>query len=441
MATRFIENGGRDRPASPVTSGKGIVPGRAAAQNFKISTGKKAMASSTPTSKLASTAPAPGYNSNPSAARNTYPQPQFYPQQPPSFSRGGLDSSSIASDFDKTITSDLGIEPNVRHEYYEDEDMYTQNAAYDSYSQSQQPQQSYKHRLNHKQSHSPMIDVKAEQESQRHLASSISGRFEGQHSKSRSFELRPAEEQVSGQLAAQGSRKRSRSGERNGAPSTILEERSSQMEDLEDEHLRPEDELDIREPEAEVMPENDMLEEEDFETPSNSPRKNRRAQEPPSSQPGPRVEKPAAANPKIVTPEYSDAELLKMSYAQLEKEPWEKADESKSFQLSKPLKPTSLLKDKMEHYVAEEEQDAQVAFFKQMSNTEWEEGGDWFVDQFADLMKKIKIKRVEKRAVTNKYEEEINSREKLVRGKSDNLDREFRDMRVGGEGILRGKRV
>ncbi|CZR62532.1 uncharacterized protein PAC_12429 [Phialocephala subalpina] len=438
MATRFIESGGRNRPGSPATGGKGIIPERASAQKFKISTGSKAMASSTSAAKLPSTAPAPGYNSNPSTTRNTFPQPQFYPQQPPSFSRGGLDSSSVASDFDKTITSDLGIELNGGHEFYEDEDMYSQHAEYDSYGQSRHPTP-HKHKLHHQ---SPMVDLKVEQEGQRHLASSISGRFEGQHNKSRSFELRPAEEPASGQLAAQGSRKRSRSRERNGqlnAPSTILEERSSQMDDF-DEELRMPEELDVRQPEAEVLQERDEQEEEDFETPSNSPRKNRLAPEPPSSQPGPII-KAAATTPKQKGPDYEDAALQKMSYTQLEKEPWEKVDENRSFQLAKPLKDTSLLADKMEHYVSSQEQDAQVAFFKQMPNHEWEEAGDWFVEQFADLMKKIKNKRVDKRAITKKYEEEISARERLVRGKSDNLDREFRDMRVGGEGILKGKRV
>ncbi|KAE8450507.1 hypothetical protein EG329_006237 [Mollisiaceae sp. DMI_Dod_QoI] len=434
MASRFVEN--RNRPGSPATARAGALGDRSAAQGLKISTAKKSKTNSAPTSSLASTTLAPAYTSNPSTSRSTFAQNQYYPQQAP-YSKGGFDDSSVASDFDHTVTSDLGFEPNHDDGYYEnDNDILAQMTDYQSYSQSQHPQQAFPHRLQHKPSQSPIVDLKAEQDIQRQMQSSgISGRFEGQHGRSRSFELRPADDRVSGQLAAQGSsRKRSRSGERNGAPSTIYEERSSQMGDIEDE-------VDPRVPEVIILSERDDIEEVDSETPSNSPRKGRRVQEPPSSQPVPRVVKAAVPAPDIILPEYSDGALQKMDFAELEKEPWEKVDDKKSFQLAKPLRENSSFKDKMEHYVFKEGQDAQVAFYGQLSTDDWEEGGDWFVERFAELVNEIKNKRKEKKETTRSYEAEISAREKLVRGKSDGFDREFKAMRVGGEGILRNKKV
>jgi hypothetical protein len=74
-----------------------------------------------------------------------------------------------------------------------------------------------------------------------------------------------------------------------------------------------------------------------------------------------------------------------------------------------------------------------------LSTKEWEESGDWFVDRFAGLMGALKEKRRQIRSVTEKYETELRDREKIIKGQSDGLDTMFKDMRRGGEDMLRGK--
>lgn len=63
------------------------------------------------------------------------------------------------------------------------------------------------------------------------------------------------------------------------------------------------------------------------------------------------------------------------------------------------------------------------------------------IDKFADLLKQMKQKKQEKRELTEKFEAEIEAREKAVRGKSDLLDKMFDEMKASGEGVLRGKIV
>lgn len=340
---------------------------------------------------------------------------------------------SVASDFDATITSDIGMEskyPEYNKAYYGYEDFQSEDVQPHA-TRSSLSQSSFQHVLQHKQSQSPMIDPNAEPELLRQPHTpGISGRFDAQQNQFGNLAVRSFEDPASAQVE-KGSRKRSRSGERY-QPSTIFEERSSQLDTFEDD--------DVHSQEAGILPE--RHDNEDYvQTPSNSPRKNHYAQNPPGSQTSNRAGKTPATVENPVLPEYTDAALQKMAYADLEKEPWETVDSKKGFQLAKPLRDTNSLQEKLEHYTFKEEQDAQVAFFDQLSFEQWEEGGDWFVDRFAELIKEIKNKRMEKKKIAQKYEEEISAREKLVRGKSDHLDREFRDMRVGGEGILRGKKV
>jgi hypothetical protein len=74
-----------------------------------------------------------------------------------------------------------------------------------------------------------------------------------------------------------------------------------------------------------------------------------------------------------------------------------------------------------------------------MSTTDWEESGDWFVDRFSQIMQDMKNNRKKRRAITEKFESEIRAREEAVRGKSENLKKTFEDMQASGEGVLRGK--
>ncbi|KUJ10356.1 uncharacterized protein LY89DRAFT_689630 [Mollisia scopiformis] len=427
MASRFtqLQEQARNGTNSPVPR-SGVIPGREDAHQLKFKHGSVSSTSK----KLPGITPVPVYTSNPPAYRTTYPPAQYVPEQVSSFG-GGLDDSTVASDFDETITSDLAVPHHFAEDDetqpFEDEEPYaSQQAEYQSYSQSQHPRLSVQHRLQHKQSQSPMIEQNAEQELLR-----ISGQFGGQ--KHGNLVVRSLEDPTPSRAKRQ-SRKRSRSGDHNAQPSIIVEERSSQMDDVEE--IMP------QLPESEVLSENDESEEEDAPTPNPSPSKNRRKKEPLISQQTPRPVKPTEAPKKDpIVPDYTDAQLRKMTYAELENESWEKIDDKKTFQLAKPLRDTSALEEKMEHYAFKEGQDAQVAFYGQLSHSDWENGGDWFVERFTDLMNELKKKRIEKKAITQKYEAELSAREKSVRGKSDNLDREFKDMRVGGEGILKGKRV
>ena len=129
-----------------------------------------------------------------------------------------------------------------------------------------------------------------------------------------------------------------------------------------------------------------------------------------------------------------------MAYKDLKKETWD----PKTFILKRAnpagtQNPEFSLEDCIEYTVQHESAENQVQFFQDMSMEEFEEAGDFFIDKFADLMKKIKEARKKKRELVTAFETEIETREKAVRGKSETFDKQFKDMRAGGEGVLRGK--
>lgn len=78
----------------------------------------------------------------------------------------------------------------------------------------------------------------------------------------------------------------------------------------------------------------------------------------------------------------------------------------------------------------------QTQFCASITASQWEDCGDWFVEQFAFLTGKMKEARREKRRVAMGFEEEIAARERLVRAKTEGFEKVLEGMRRGGQGLL-----
>lgn len=98
------------------------------------------------------------------------------------------------------------------------------------------------------------------------------------------------------------------------------------------------------------------------------------------------------------------------------------------------------LSNKLERF-AHESEDGQREFFSRMKIDDWEESGDWFVDRFADLMKRVKEARRAKRKVVSEFEKEEARREEAVRMRSDALDRKMQKMRQDGLRVVGERQV
>lgn len=149
----------------------------------------------------------------------------------------------------------------------------------------------------------------------------------------------------------------------------------------------------------------------------------------------PDVPEDAKAHEPRIPLDHSIEEMRNMTFAQLSEESWEVGvDESPD---DRPL--PDRLQEIMNDVVLGEPNHAHMEFFSKMPTTEWEESGEWFAEQFSGIMQAMIEKRKQRRVLTTKYEAELMQREKAVRGKSDALERKFADMRAGGKNLLKGK--
>ncbi|KAI1913447.1 hypothetical protein LOZ61_002780 [Ophidiomyces ophidiicola] len=80
--------------------------------------------------------------------------------------------------------------------------------------------------------------------------------------------------------------------------------------------------------------------------------------------------------------------------------------------------------------------DQRRTFFSSLTLAEWEDSGDWLIDQFSALLQKTKEARRERRNVAAVFEGEIKRRYELVEGEAKDIRQRMDSMRAGGMGVL-----
>lgn len=78
----------------------------------------------------------------------------------------------------------------------------------------------------------------------------------------------------------------------------------------------------------------------------------------------------------------------------------------------------------------------QRKFFTGMDIDEWEACGDWFVDRFGDIMKRMRDARRAKRQMIREFEDEIAHREEAVRRRSEKIDEKLQTMKENGRKVV-----
>lgn len=139
------------------------------------------------------------------------------------------------------------------------------------------------------------------------------------------------------------------------------------------------------------------------------------------------------------SPDYNDAELDAMSYAELQKQEFDYDPQAAAMQQTSVPSGNSL-EDKLTYYKDRDSLD-QHQFFTQISIAEWDDAGDWFLDQFSSVVQKLKAARKEKREVVSQFEKELDAREEAVRGKMEGIGRTLNDLKQEGQSMMSGKDV
>ena len=134
--------------------------------------------------------------------------------------------------------------------------------------------------------------------------------------------------------------------------------------------------------------------------------------------------------------DYDDKMLSCMTYSELQSEPFD----------MEPARTTgpnahdaaTKLPLKLEQYRQQDPKE-QHHMFSTMSIDDWECAGDWFVDQFTDIMNRLRNARRGKRRMIQGFENEAAAREEAVRLRSETIDRKLAKMRADGQRVVEDK--
>ncbi|KAF2727639.1 hypothetical protein EJ04DRAFT_517131 [Polyplosphaeria fusca] len=133
--------------------------------------------------------------------------------------------------------------------------------------------------------------------------------------------------------------------------------------------------------------------------------------------------------------DYEHSELIQMSFERLKNERFDTDPRAETHVLSEDMlsKP---LKDRLHHVQKSLDAGDQTKFFSSLPTDEWEDAGDWFLDQFQGLVNRAKIARQNKRKLAMDFEAEVEKRHYHVVKRQRTVDGALEKMHQKGLGLL-----
>ncbi|EKG17212.1 hypothetical protein MPH_05590 [Macrophomina phaseolina MS6] len=134
--------------------------------------------------------------------------------------------------------------------------------------------------------------------------------------------------------------------------------------------------------------------------------------------------------------DYSQDELFRKSYTELHKEPFD--FEPRNDPTKQPLAHLNnkSLDERMDAAFKELRPEDQATFFATLDIDEWEQAGEWFLDEFGELAKRFKAARRKKREAARKFEDEIRKRNDAVSRKRQCVEDHIVEMKAKGSSLL-----
>lgn len=85
-------------------------------------------------------------------------------------------------------------------------------------------------------------------------------------------------------------------------------------------------------------------------------------------------------------------------------------------------------------------EDAQRETFKNLTDEQWANTGQWFVDKFQADLKRLTEIRLQRRQIALKYEDAIRRRQRLVEHHEAEVNRELNELQTGGMQLVKGRK-
>ena len=133
--------------------------------------------------------------------------------------------------------------------------------------------------------------------------------------------------------------------------------------------------------------------------------------------------------------DYDYKTLLGMSYDQLKQEDFDTNPRAASQVLTEDILQKPLV-ERLEFVQRNLDAEKQSTFFTLLSTTEWEDAGDWFLDQFQSIIERTRNARRSKRKLAREFEHEIERRHRHVSKKQHQVEGAMNEMKRQGEGLV-----
>jgi hypothetical protein len=131
--------------------------------------------------------------------------------------------------------------------------------------------------------------------------------------------------------------------------------------------------------------------------------------------------------------DYEPQTLVKMTYNELQQESFDLDPNARPLPFDKQLRGSL---DERLLMVRTLNNDDKARFFASIDLAQWEDAGDWFLDQFGEIVNKIRDARRERRKVAASFESEISRRHQNVESRKRNIEQVMVDMKSNGIGVL-----
>jgi hypothetical protein len=143
----------------------------------------------------------------------------------------------------------------------------------------------------------------------------------------------------------------------------------------------------------------------------------------------------APAEQMEAQPDYDAGVLHDMTYDQLKNESFDTDPRAPDQPLPEDVRQKPLV-ERLEHVQKTLKPEQQATFFRLLPTTEWEDAGDWFLQEFSSIIARTKEARQKKRKLAEGFEDEIEKRHKHVSKKQQQVEEAMKKMKAQGEGLV-----
>ncbi|KAJ4363059.1 hypothetical protein N0V83_010177 [Neocucurbitaria cava] len=133
--------------------------------------------------------------------------------------------------------------------------------------------------------------------------------------------------------------------------------------------------------------------------------------------------------------DYDQEQLYALSYDALRNENFDKDPRAGPPALTDDMLQKPLV-ERLQFVQKNFDADRQSEFFHSLPTSEWEDAGDWFLDQFQSIIHRTKEARQNKRKLAQEFEQEVEKRYKHVSKKQSQVKEAMDKMKLQGESLV-----